>query len=558
MNLPPIQTSAESGSPPHRAEQPSLEVCNEITPDVFEILIGAEQVEPKQQSQTTTTALVSPLEVIARPIRLAASDSIHFSQQMPDTAMPPPRREPNTSNQSASTASRPNVPELENLSKGGFAAPLSQPTATLPLARSKPSEDIARGAPSLSIEELGRQVNNEATVASAPTTSRSDKSSKTSPTRHLFDTGAAHRARSDVAPQIFTDKAVDRSVHLPPVIQDVAEVIPASASRSGQELDTTQRSTSGVSGDGVTLVAASSPPRHFPKRPALQALHVETPPTSPHQSPQFAPPVSLTEQPNASPELTAARPKPQDPMLFASLPQQHASAPRRTATRDAPQAPPLHRFTVKSHHRATSPITPMAAPNGGQVNILVNKEQTLENFLRPPPATSLAEGVGQPRVEPEQGLIFSTSMAVASQGTAIATPQHQQLHQPHLPQHISAQICVAVEASDERGVEIRLDPEELGRLRIVLSPKDGGIVVTVFSEKPEVLDLMRRNTNQLETDFSDIGYDGASFSFQKESRDADDLLDAPSSETNETTPVSSPPEVHLQVDGTTTCLDLRL
>ncbi|WP_170833415.1 flagellar hook-length control protein FliK [Litoreibacter albidus] len=149
-------------------------------------------------------------------------------------------------------------------------------------------------------------------------------------------------------------------------------------------------------------------------------------------------------------------------------------------------------------------------------------------------------------------------MAVASQSTAIATPQHQQPHQPHLPQHISAQICVAVEASDERSVEIRLDPEELGRLRIVLSPKDGGIVVTVFSEKPEVLDLMRRNTNQLETDFSDIGYDGASFSFRKESRDADDLLDAPSSKTNETTPVSSPPEVHLQIDGTTTSLDLRL
>jgi flagellar hook-length control protein FliK len=71
-------------------------------------------------------------------------------------------------------------------------------------------------------------------------------------------------------------------------------------------------------------------------------------------------------------------------------------------------------------------------------------------------------------------------------------------------------------ANQGQEIEISLNPEELGRVRIVLSTKEGGMNVMVFSDKPDVLDLMRRHSDQLEMDFTDIGYQGASFTFQQE------------------------------------------
>ena len=84
------------------------------------------------------------------------------------------------------------------------------------------------------------------------------------------------------------------------------------------------------------------------------------------------------------------------------------------------------------------------------------------------------------------------------------------------PEQIGAQIRSALAVGGNQDIEIRLDPEELGRVRIILSTKDGGMSVAIYSDKAEVLDLMRRNSDLLEAEFSDIGYEGASFSFQQE------------------------------------------
>ena len=81
---------------------------------------------------------------------------------------------------------------------------------------------------------------------------------------------------------------------------------------------------------------------------------------------------------------------------------------------------------------------------------------------------------------------------------------------------ISQQISTAFVSTNDKAVEIRLDPEELGQVRIVLTGKEGAMNVTIFSDKTEVLDLMRRHSDQLEMDFSSIGYEGAQFSFEKE------------------------------------------
>ena len=57
---------------------------------------------------------------------------------------------------------------------------------------------------------------------------------------------------------------------------------------------------------------------------------------------------------------------------------------------------------------------------------------------------------------------------------------------------IAGQMAAAVQARPGSGaVEIALNPEELGRVSIVLNGRDDGFYVTIAAERPETLDLMR-------------------------------------------------------------------
>jgi hypothetical protein len=85
---------------------------------------------------------------------------------------------------------------------------------------------------------------------------------------------------------------------------------------------------------------------------------------------------------------------------------------------------------------------------------------------------------------------------------------------------IARQIALRVAQAAEAGpggargtVELSLSPEELGRVRLRLHPSEAGLNVTIIAERPETLDLMRRNIDLLARDFLDIGYDGAQFDF---------------------------------------------
>lgn len=66
-------------------------------------------------------------------------------------------------------------------------------------------------------------------------------------------------------------------------------------------------------------------------------------------------------------------------------------------------------------------------------------------------------------------------------------------------------------------VEITLAPEELGKVRMTLHAADGGITVAVQADRPDTLDLMRRNIDSLARDFRDLGYADISFSFGDQS-----------------------------------------
>ncbi|MZQ90293.1 hypothetical protein GVY41_14500 [Frigidibacter albus] len=88
---------------------------------------------------------------------------------------------------------------------------------------------------------------------------------------------------------------------------------------------------------------------------------------------------------------------------------------------------------------------------------------------------------------------------------------------PQIPA-LGPQLAAAVTRFPDRPVELTLSPEELGRVRLTLSTSEAGLVLSVTAERPETLDLMRRNIDQLARDFRELGFTDLSFSFTQQDR----------------------------------------
>lgn len=80
---------------------------------------------------------------------------------------------------------------------------------------------------------------------------------------------------------------------------------------------------------------------------------------------------------------------------------------------------------------------------------------------------------------------------------------------------VEASLSVALVVGDERRIEIRLDPPELGTVRMVMSMSDHGLTMHVFADRGDTLDLLRRHVTQLVADLARMGFGSAEFSFHE-------------------------------------------
>lgn len=76
-----------------------------------------------------------------------------------------------------------------------------------------------------------------------------------------------------------------------------------------------------------------------------------------------------------------------------------------------------------------------------------------------------------------------------------------------------AEALLAGDSGREDILELKLRPEELGHLRFRMTQGEHGLVLSIAAERPETLDLLRRNVDQLARALSDLGYESSSFSF---------------------------------------------
>ena len=90
-----------------------------------------------------------------------------------------------------------------------------------------------------------------------------------------------------------------------------------------------------------------------------------------------------------------------------------------------------------------------------------------------------------------------------------------------LPPALARQVADALLRSPDRPIELTLSPAELGRVRLSLKGVENSMMVTVLAERPETLELMRRNIEMLDQAMSDLGYENISFSFEQGGANAD-------------------------------------
>ena len=96
-----------------------------------------------------------------------------------------------------------------------------------------------------------------------------------------------------------------------------------------------------------------------------------------------------------------------------------------------------------------------------------------------------------------------------SQPLQIQTPPATQPTQ--IPEFV---IKAASQLSTERPIEITLQPEELGRLRMVLQPSEASMTVSISAERAETLEILRRHIDQLTSQLKDLGYTNLDLNFE--------------------------------------------
>jgi len=113
--------------------------------------------------------------------------------------------------------------------------------------------------------------------------------------------------------------------------------------------------------------------------------------------------------------------------------------------------------------------------------------------------------------EPFQELAISDVLtrSVQQSGDFQIIPASRADHSPRVIQMIAD----AARVLHDKPVEITLSPEELGKVRLTMLPSDTAMTVHVSVERPETLELLRRNIELLASELRDLGFEDISFDF---------------------------------------------
>lgn len=154
--------------------------------------------------------------------------------------------------------------------------------------------------------------------------------------------------------------------------------------------------------------------------------------------------------------------------------------------------------------------------------------------------TGLAETASATKLPLEPDAVPLPIRAQETGGTA-ASPDAPVPRATPVAAQVIRQISDAFVATKDDQIEIALSPEELGRIRMTISGREGGQHVVIWAERPEVLDQLRRNSASLMQEFSDSGMQDMSFEFSDDRPSSRDTEWAPAQIGEPAAPLPSGP-----------------
>ncbi|GAB4260395.1 MAG: hypothetical protein Kow0013_03940 [Pararhodobacter sp.] len=150
------------------------------------------------------------------------------------------------------------------------------------------------------------------------------------------------------------------------------------------------------------------------------------------------------------------------------------------------------------------PEAPQPRPDGAPVPLAVThldaKPPTAEGLEAVGPVSDLAPPISRHEQLGTQRAMQAPAPTAQAPDLAVA-------------RSASEQIVARISTEPSGSFEIALQPEELGRVTLHLQKSEHGSIMTVQAERPETLDLLRRNIAQLEQDLRGMGHESLSFRF---------------------------------------------
>ncbi|MEC9433851.1 MAG: flagellar hook-length control protein FliK [Pseudomonadota bacterium] len=153
---------------------------------------------------------------------------------------------------------------------------------------------------------------------------------------------------------------------------------------------------------------------------------------------------------------------------------------------------------------------PLRAPSAAVLGLRMSATAAIE----PEAIAAVVVADGAPELGPA---IRTSAAAAAGGGGGVAAPilaaSLAPGAGPALARAVGDQLSVALSRRGRGVVELRLDPPELGRVRLTLGRGEHGMTAAIVADRPEVADLLRRHADALSQSLTDAGQPRAQLSF---------------------------------------------
>ena len=191
-----------------------------------------------------------------------------------------------------------------------------------------------------------------------------------------------------------------------------------------------------------------------------------------------------------------------------------AAAARAADDRSAPSG-----RAADGYRRASTPAIP--APSDGAAKAVAAAPAGAPPVAVDGQGTTLPAGAGTG--EGRADILPGERPAAEARGSpgapALSEAAPRGTSSPGTSAGAAQQIAEAVRQGQAQGrgaVEVALQPEDLGRVRLSFTVAEAGLTVTVQAERPETLEMLRRHIDLLGTDLRERGFGDVSFEFGRQ------------------------------------------